>query len=405
MDNLPVAQEIFKEIMNNPEKMFEIFRLDMKAACEKAVSELLKVELKQYLKRSKYERLGGQSEKNYRNGSYNRKYTARNIGELNIEVPRDRNGTFKSTLMTKYDRYEKSIEKDISLMFLSGLSTRGISLVSQSLLGRKISASEVSHVNKELLSGIDSWRTRSLKDIKVKYLIIDGVFFSVRIERKIVKMPFLVIIGVTEDNQRIFLAIQGGDKDCASTWREIFKDMKQRGFDATHVKLGIMDGLSGLEKVFQEEFQNAKTQRCQVHAARNVLCKVTKTAKKEVSDNLRDVFYAKNKKTALSRYESFVAKYEKDFPGAVTSLKNSIESCLTFFSFPEEEWISLRTTNAIERVNKEFKRRTKPMEILAGEQSAYRLLCFVALKMELTWRSAPLGRNNLPILNKFTQDT
>jgi len=84
-------------------------------------------------------------------------------------------------------------------------------------------------------------------------------------------------------------------------------------------------------------------------------------------------------------------------------LKNNIESCLTFYSFPAEEWISLRSTNVIERVNKEFKRRTKPMEILAGEESTYRLLCFVALKMELTWRSAPLGRNNLPVLDKFTQ--
>jgi len=84
-------------------------------------------------------------------------------------------------------------------------------------------------------------------------------------------------------------------------------------------------------------------------------------------------------------------------------LKSNINSCLTFYSFPKDEWISLRTTNVIERVNKEFKRRTKPMEILAGEASTYRLLCFIALKMELTWRHAPLGRNNLPVLEKFTQ--
>lgn len=405
MNNLPVAKEIFKEILNNPEKMFDLVRIDIKEVCEKAISELLKVELSNELKRGRYERVNNDPQKNYRNGSYMRRYTARSIGELNISVPRDRKGLFKSKLLKKYDRYEKSIEKDISLMFLSGLSTRGISLVSQSLLGRKISASEVSNVNKELLNGIDAWRSRSLKDLKIKYLIIDGVFFPMRVDRKVVQTPFLIVIGVTTDNQRVFLTIQGGDKDCASTWREIFKDMKLRGLDSSTVELGIMDGLSGLEKVFKEEFQNAKTQRCQVHVSRNVLCKVSKTHKKEVSDNLRDIFYAKDKKTALIRYDCFIKKYQNDFPGAVKSLENSIDSCLTFFSFPEEEWISLRTTNAIERVNKEFKRRTKPMEILAGEQSAYRLLCFVALKMELTWRSAPLGRNNLPILNKFTQNT
>ena len=107
----------------------------------------------------------------------------------------------------------------------------------------------------------------------------------------------------------------------------------------------------------------------------------------------------------MKNYNAFVEKYESQYPSAVKSLKNNIKNCLTFYSFPEEEWISLRTTNVIERVNKEFKRRTKPMEILAGEASAYRLLCFVALKMELSWRAVPLGRNNLPFTKQFTQNT
>jgi len=246
---------------------------------------------------------------------------------------------------------------------------------------------------------------RSLKEVKIKYLIVDGVFFSMRISKEISKEPFLIVIGITEENQKMFLAIQKGDKDCASTWREVFKDLKERGLDSNRVQLGIMDGLIGLEKVFKEEFVNAKTQRCQVHVSRNVLSKVTRKEKKEVSDNLRDIFYADSKKNAMSRYNDFVEKYKEKFSGAVKSLENSIESCLVFFNFPEEEWISLRTTNAIERVNKEFKRRTKPMEILAGEKSAYRLLSFIGLKMELTWRSAPLGSKNLPNLNKFTQST
>jgi transposase-like protein len=166
-----------------------------------------------------------------------------------------------------------------------------------------------------------------------------------------------------------------------------------------------MDGLPGLEKVFGEEFINAKIQRCQVHAARNVLCKVPKSLKKDVADNLRDVFYASSREKAKTNYHSFIEKYQETIPLAVKSLKNNIDNCLTFYSFPEEEWISLRTSNTIERVNKEFKRRIKPMEILAGEESAYRLLSFVALRMELNWRSAPVGRNNLPSLEKFTHKT
>jgi putative transposase len=244
---------------------------------------------------------------------------------------------------------------------------------------------------------------RPLHDFKIKYMYIDGVNFHMRVNRKVEIIPMLVVIGVTSENRKIFLTIQRGDKESASTWREVFKDLKGRGLNKNYVSLGIMDGLPGLETVFKDEFPSAKVQRCQVHVARNVLSKVSRGEKKRVADSMRNIFYASSKKKAEKEYLSFVEKYEKTFPSAVKCLTNSINSCLTFYAFPDDEWISLRTTNVIERVNKEFKRRTKPMEILAGENSAYRLLCFVALKMELGWRSVPLKRNNLPALNVFTQ--
>jgi putative transposase len=405
-ENLPEVKEMFKEIMKQPEKMFEMLRIDLKSTCEAAIAELIKSELTEYLGREKYSRvMKNKSKKNYRNGSYLRKYTVKNLGTLDLKIARDRNGTFQSKMIDKYDRYEKVLEKDICLMFLSGLSTRGISMISKTLIGRKISHSEVSNVNKELLRGIEAWRTRSLHDISIKYMYIDGVNFDMRVDRKVEKLPMLIVVGVTMENQKIFLAIQQGDKESASTWREVFKDLKFRGLAAHKVQLGIMDGLPGLEKVFGEEFINAKIQRCQVHVARNVLCKVPRSLKKDVADNLRDVFYASSREKAKTNYHSFIEKYQETIPSAVKSLKNNIDNCLTFYSFPEEEWISLRTSNTIERVNKEFKRRTKPMEILAGEESAYRLLSFVALRMELNWRSAPVGRNNLPSLEKFTHKT
>ena len=144
--NVPEVKAIFKEIMEAPEKMFELFRIDMKQACERAVTELIKVELSGFLGRDKYQHFTNPEsvpEKNYRNGSYSRKYTVKNIGTLDINVARDRLGEFESKLVNKYERYEKAIEKDIALMYLSGLSTRGISLISKTLLGRKISPSEV----------------------------------------------------------------------------------------------------------------------------------------------------------------------------------------------------------------------------------------------------------------------
>ena len=130
-----------------------------------------------------------------------------------------------------------------------------------------------------------------------------------------------------------------------------------------------------------------------------------------IADEVRSIFYASSKKKALGFFEQFKSRWHRELPSAVKCLENSLESCLTYLKFPKEEWICLRTTNVIERVNKEFKRRTKPMEIVAGERSCYTLLAFICLKMELRWRSRPIGNvpENLPFLkrlaeNNFTQN-
>ena len=181
-----------------------------------------------------------------------------------------------------------------------------------------------------------------------------------RIDESIEKVPVLVAIGVTGTGCKRVLGFQAGDKESAPTWREFLKDLKKRGLDGSKMILGVMDGLPGLEKVFKEEFPKAKVQRCQVHVTRNVLAKVPKKLKKAVADDLRSIFYASSKEKAMEFFAIFKEKWEKDLPSAVKCLENSIQSCLTFFICPEEEWISLRTTNVIERLNKEFKRRTKP---------------------------------------------
>ena len=162
--------------------------------------------------------------------------------------------------------------------------------------------------------------------------------------------------------------------------------------------------LPGLEKVFLEEFASAKVQRCQVHVARNILAKVPKKLKKEIADEVRSIFYASSKKQALAFFDDFNERWEQELPSAAKCLANSLDSCLTYLQFPKEEWICLRTTNVIERVNKEFKRRTKPMEIVAGERSCYTLLAFVCLKMEIHWRSKPIGKvpMTLPFFKKLT---
>ena len=395
--------EVFKEIQEQPGKILEMVRADMPKAVGGYLSELMQMELTRFLGRTPYERVAVGS--NHRNGSYRRRFTLKGIGEVPVNVPRDRKGEYQTQVIPKSQQYEDELRQDIAVMFLSGVSTRTLTMISQRLIGRRISSGEVSRCSKALVTAIENWRTRTLSLMRFKYLFCDGVYFEMRVAKNIEKVSVLVVIGVTDNGQKQVIGIQSGDKESATGWREMFKDLKARGLESQAVTLGIMDGLAGLEKVFREEFPQGKVQRCQVHVARNVLAKVPQKLKQKVADDIRSIFYASSREKAMEFSTQFTERWQKDVPSAVKCLKNSMDSCLTFFEFPEEEWISLRTTNVIERLNKEFKRRTKPMEIVAGENACYTLLAFISIKMEMHWRSNPVGkvRYNLPSLRSLIE--
>jgi putative transposase len=406
--SVPELVEVFKEIQKRPEQIFEMIRLDVREIVGDYMTAMMNAELTHFLGREPYAH--GQGPVNHRNGSYGRAFTLKDIGKVDVKVPRDRKGEFTTQVIPRSKQYEEEISRDLSLMFLAGISTRSLSMISRKLIGRKISHTEISSANADLTEAVEKWRMRDLSKESIKYLFVDGVNFRMRIQRSIELVPVLVAIGVTRRGHKLVLGMQSGDKESASNWREFFKDLKSRGLNSQTVTLGIMDGLPGLETVFKEEFSQAKVQRCTVHVDRNVLAKVPRKLKKNVAADLRSIFYATSKEKALGHFGLFKEKWKKDIPSAVNCLEKSIDSCLTFFDFPEDEWISLRTTNIIERLNKEFKRRTKPMEIVAGEHACYRLLAFISLKMELHWRSNPVGKvhNNLPFFKelaykKFTQ--
>ena len=408
--SVPEVVSVFKEIQEKPEKLFEMIRVDIRQSVGEYLSELMTTELTHFLGREAYERMEG--EVNHRNGSYPREFTLKGVGKVDVRVPRDRKGDFKTQIIPRSKRYEDELRQDLSMMFLTGISTRTLSMMSERLIGRRVSPTEVSNANKELIGAVEAWRERDLSNESFKYMFLDGVNFDMRIEGSIEKVPVLVAIGVTERGFKKVLGFQAGDKESAPTWREFIKDLKRRGLSSKDMVLGIMDGLPGLEKVFKEEFPKAKVQRCQVHVSRNVLAKVPRKLKKAVADDLRSIFYASSKKKAMEFFGLFKERWEKELPSAVKCLENSIDACLTFFICPEEEWISLRTTNIIERLNKEFKRRTKPMEIVAGESACYMLLAFISLKMEMHWIANPIGKvgQNLPFfqglaLKNFTQSS
>ena len=397
------AIALIKEVENVPAKILEYIGMNIQKEVGTFLSNLMGNELTDHIGREKYERKDGATD--YRNGSYARTFCIKGIGDVEVRVPRDRDGDFKTQVLPRCQRYDQRITEDIAAMYLTGISTRTLSLLSKRLIGRSISPQEVSNASTDLKKAVGQWRNRDLSGERIKYLIIDGVNFRMRVGDSIELVPVLVVIGVREDGTRLVLGLQSGDKESSTTWRQFFKDLKKRGLEGSSVRLGIMDGLPGLEKVFLEEFPRAKIQRCQVHVARNILAKAPRKVKQEVADDLRSIFYASSRKKADEFAVIFQTRWEKEIPSAVQCLSNSLDACLAFFAFPEEEWLSLRTTNSIERLNKEFKRRTKPMEIVAGEDACYLLLAFIALKMEASWRTTKIGkvRPNLPHLKKFTQ--
>ena len=249
--SVPEVVNIFKEIQEKPEQLFEMIRSDIRQTIGQYLSDLMDAELTHFLGRKRYERLQG--DVNHRNGSYDRNFTLKGIGEVDIQVPRDRKGEFKTRVIPRGKQYENALRQDLCLMFLTGISTRSLSMISKKLIGRRISATEVSNVNRELIEAAEKWRTRDLSEESIKYMFLDGVCFDMRIGKSIETVPVLVAIGVKKTGHKLVLGMQAGDKESASNWREFFKDIKKRGLDGREVTLGIMDGLPGLDRVFKEE--------------------------------------------------------------------------------------------------------------------------------------------------------
>jgi len=387
-----------REVAADPMTMLQKLAGDLRGNFEAWMNELLVAELSLHLGREPYEQ---KKSSNHRNGYRSRRITVKGLGTLELRIPRDRAGSFRSAVVPERIQYDPRIEQDLQMLFLAGASTRTVELMSERLFGRKLSSAEVSNANQKLSGPVEAWRHRSLADDRYVYLFVDGTNFSMRRGNEVEKQCVLVVIGVTEGRRREVIALQAGDKESSKAWSGVFHELVARGLDPSAIQLGIMDGLPGLENAFLEAFRKAKVQRCQVHKAVNVLTKVRRKDRKVVAHEMRKVFYAADRLGAKGALESFSGKWRAIYPDAVRCLEKDFDSVVAYLEFPEEEWMHLRTTNLIERLNKEFKRRTKPMEIVAGEASVYTLLAFVAMKMEVSWRNAPFRNSGFRKLKPF----
>jgi len=180
LQHLSEVVEIFKEIQEQPEKLFDMIRVEIRENVGEYLSKLMDMELTHFLGRERYEH--GQGEVNHRNGSYGRNFTLKGIGGVQVEVPRARKSQFTTQVIPRSKRYEDELRQDLSFMFLTGISTRSLSMISTRLIGRKISPTEISNANKELIDAVEKWRTRDLSGEPIKHLFLDGVTFDMRID-------------------------------------------------------------------------------------------------------------------------------------------------------------------------------------------------------------------------------
>ena len=392
--------ESIRSMAVDPMTTLQTLAGDIRGRFEDWMNELMQAELSLHLGREPYERTA-KSPKNHRNGYRSRRITVKGLGTLELRVPRDREGRFKSAVVPERIQYDPRIEQDLQMLFLGGASTRTVELMSERLFGRRLSSGEVSKANQKLLEPVEAWRHRSLAGEKYLYLFLDGTNFSMRRGHEVVKQCVLVVIGVTEGRQRQVLALQAGDKESSKAWASVFEELIRRGLDPSTIQLGVMDGLPGLEQAFLETFRRAKVQSCQVHKAGE---RAGEGAPEGSQDRgRRHAAGVLRGRSALGEASAraLSGQVEGDLPRCRPLPREGLRCPDRLPRVPREEWMHLRTTNIIERLNKEFKRRTKPMEIVAGEESVYTILAFVAMKMEMSWRNAPFRNSGFRKLKPF----
>jgi transposase-like protein len=330
---------------------------------------------------------------NKRNGYRSRSYAIKGIGALTVRVPRDRKATFASKVVPPSRRYDESIERDLAALHLAGISTRMLGILSRHVLGVKLSSQEVSNSLERIIPAARQFLQRPLGSRRWCYLYIDGTNFRVR--RSTVELePTLVVLGVDEIGHKSVISMVQGDKDSRPAWEMVFADLKERGLDSAAVQLGIMDGLPGLADAFREAFPRARTARCWVHKARNVFPRVPKRYQAAFRENWDRVQYADDQAAARSAFDALKERWGDVCEDAVATMERDLEALLVHFEFPKEHWDALRTTNPIERVNKEFKRRSKAMEQV-GPDGLKTLLAFTALRLEFGWMQSSITASNL----------
>lgn len=356
------------------------FRQDIQCKLRQRVREAIEMvldeELAEALGCEAYERREGR--RGYRNGSEQRPLTTE-VGTREVRVPRGRlrrdDGTsteFRSELLPRYARRTRVIDAAILGIYLAGANSRRIRRALEPLLGTAhLSRSAVSRVVSRLKALFESWNERDLSEERYAVLYLDGFHLKVRLARRVVSVPVLAVLGVAEDGTKVLISLRLAVSEAASHWSGILLDLQKRGLAAP--VLLVVDGHGGLRKALGS-WPGVQVQRCTRHKLVNLLEHCPVHARAELKRDYRDIVHAKDGMAARKAYDAFLAKWSNLCPAVARSLEEAGTDLLTFYEFPKSMWRSLRTTNPLENLNREFRRRTKTQASFATEQAALTLL-------------------------------
>ena len=367
------AQLVQEVLLDDPSSLREIV--------ERVMQQILEAEMTEHLGAAPYERVEGRTRQ--RNGYKPRALRTR-VGTLNLLVPQDREGTFSTRLFSRYQRNEKALVLALMEMYVEGVSTRKVKEVTEELCGTTFSKSLISALAGSLDSELSAWRNRRLEAASYPYLFVDARYEKVRVDGRVVSQGVLVVSAVRDDGFREILGVEVADTESEATYQELFRSLRRRGLSG--VELVVSDDHEGLKAAVARHFQGASHQRCQVHYSRNLLGMVGVARRKELAADLRAIFAAPAREQALQIASSVAEKWRKKGNEKVAEhVEEHIEECLACLAFPESHRRRIRTTNGLERLNQEIKRRTRVVRIFPNPQACLRLVSALAVEQSEEW--------------------
>ena len=370
------------KITIDAEELQYLFSQDqgMAKLLEKVLNEVLKAEVAEQLQAEPYERT--EDRRGYRNGYREREMKTR-VGTLELAVPRIRDGSFSTELFSRYQRSEQALVLALLEMVINGVSTRKIKRITEKLCGTSFSKSTVSELCKRLDPVVTAWNERDLSEKAYPFVIVDALYLKIRKDVRVVSQSALIALGINEEGYREVLGLKIGDSESEATWSEFFTWLKSRGLRG--VELIVSDDHGGLVNAIRRHFQGASWQRCQTHFKRNILDSCPKALQGELKARLKLLFDAPDLVTARKLLDDILADFSEKAPKAMSCLESGFDDATVVMSLPQPYRRRLRSTNILERLNQEVRRRERVIRIFPNVESAMRLLGALLMEQDEIW--------------------